>query len=221
MSKPLRIFAFVSLACIAVATSSIAQAAAPSPFDPKPWLEDLEQVRESLSTKYANLEWAVLQHEIDLTTLFNETKAGIASATSDTEARASFDRLAHKLGDGHVRFRWSVNTSSVVPNASCEALGYDRRMQGQPVAALPDPRAVGAVRGELGGDDARALDLAAVVAIILFLPNGRRSFLLARSLVFPLPHGQLSYEMLNATATKRSATQNSVARMQRWDYVMG
>src|ERR1700736_497081 len=91
----------IGIACIAF--SSRTAAATPPTFDPKPWLEDLEQVRESLSTKYANLEWAVLQHEIDLTTLFNETKAGIASATSDTEARASFDRLAHKLGDGHVR----------------------------------------------------------------------------------------------------------------------
>ena len=124
----------IGMVCIAV--NSRTAAANPPSFDPKLWLEDLEQVRESLSTKYANLEWAVFEHEIDLTTLFNETKARIASATSDAEARASLDRLAHKLGDGHVRFRWSVDPSSVVPNASCEALGYDPRMQGQPVAAL-------------------------------------------------------------------------------------
>jgi hypothetical protein len=38
----------------AVVTSSIAQAAvaAPQPFDPKPWLEDLEQTREAIALGY-------------------------------------------------------------------------------------------------------------------------------------------------------------------------
>jgi hypothetical protein len=73
VSKPLRIFAFVSLAWIAVVTSSIGQAAAPTPFDPKPWLEDLDQTREAIATKYANLEWVVLEREIDLAALFTVT----------------------------------------------------------------------------------------------------------------------------------------------------
>jgi hypothetical protein len=121
---------------ICIAFSPRTAAATPPTFDPKPWIEDLEQVKESLATKYANLEWVVFEHEIDLTALFDETKARIESSSSETEARASLDRLARKLGDGHVRFRWSVDHSSSVPNASCKALGYDPQMQGQPVAAL-------------------------------------------------------------------------------------
>src|ERR1700736_1495520 len=124
----------IGIACIAF--SSRTAAATPPTFDPKPWLEDLEQVKESLATKYANLEWAVFEHEIDLMALFDETKARIESSSSEPEARASLYRLARKLRDGHVRFRWSVDHSSSVPNASCKALGYDPRMQGQPVAAL-------------------------------------------------------------------------------------
>jgi hypothetical protein len=137
VSKPLRIFAFVSLACIAVATSSIAQAAAPSPFDPKPWLEDLEQTREAIATKYANLEWVVLEREIDLAALFADAKAQLQSSSSDLDASAAFDKLARRLGDGHVRFRWSSNqTATRTPNANCAALGYDERIRGKATAAF-------------------------------------------------------------------------------------
>jgi len=113
-----------------------AAAASQPAFDPKPWLEDLAQAQEALSTKYANLEWVVFEHEIDLTALFAETKARVESASDAADARASFDRLARKLGDGHVRFRWSVDHSAGAPRASCGALGFDPRMQGQPLAAL-------------------------------------------------------------------------------------
>ncbi len=111
-------------------------AATPLTFDPKPWLQDLEQVKEAFSTKYANFEWLVFEHESDLNGLFADTRARIESVSSDADARAALDRLARRLSDGHVRFRWIVAHSSTVPKANCEALGYDPRMQGQPVAAL-------------------------------------------------------------------------------------
>ena len=34
-------------------------------FDGTAWREDLAQVRETLATKYANLEWVVFDHETD------------------------------------------------------------------------------------------------------------------------------------------------------------
>src|SRR5713101_279573 len=79
--------------------------AAPT-FEPKPWIEDLAQVRETFATKYANLEWAVFQREANLPKLFSDTEARIKYATNDAEARAAFDRFARKLGDGHVLFVW-------------------------------------------------------------------------------------------------------------------
>jgi hypothetical protein len=121
----------------AVCISVIAGAAGATPpsFDPKPWLQDLEQVKEALAAKYANFEWLVFERESDLNGLFADTRARIESASSDSDARDALDRLARKLGDGHVRFRWAADHFPV-PSASCEALGYDPRMQGQPVAAL-------------------------------------------------------------------------------------
>jgi Peptidase family S41 len=112
-------------------------AAAAPVYDPKPWLEDLEQTREALSTKYANLEWVVIEREIDLASLFAEAKAQLQSAASDSDARAAFDRLARRLGDGHVRFRWSMDQNPrTAPNADCAALGYDSRIRAGDAAAL-------------------------------------------------------------------------------------
>jgi hypothetical protein len=129
----------VLLVGMAFGTNLIAQAVvgAPAPFDSKPWLEDLDQVQEAIATKYANLEWVVLEREIDLAALFTEAKAQLQSASSDLEARAAFDKLARRLGDGHVRFRWSSHQSATkTPTANCAALGYDERMRGGLAAAF-------------------------------------------------------------------------------------
>jgi hypothetical protein len=130
---------FALLVWIAFVTNSIAQVVvdAPAPFDPKPWLEDLDQVREAIATKYANLEWVVLEREMDLAALFAETKTQMQSASSELEARAALDRLARRFGDGHVRFRWSSNQSPTkTHNANCAALGYDERIRAGPTAAF-------------------------------------------------------------------------------------
>jgi len=62
----------------------------------------LAQTREVFSTKYANLEWAVFDREANLTELFADTQKRIEAAQSETDARTAFDRLARRLGDGHV-----------------------------------------------------------------------------------------------------------------------
>ena len=104
-------------------------------FDAKPWQEDLEQAREAVATKYANLEWLVLEREINLESLFAEAKTSINSASDADDARAAFDRLARQFGDGHVRFKWPQGAStSGTPLANCQALGYELRMRGVPLA---------------------------------------------------------------------------------------
>jgi hypothetical protein len=110
------------------------------PFDPKPWIADLDQVREIFLTKYANLEWAAFQREADLPGLFADTEARVARATNDWEARSAFDRLARKLGDGHVVFDWPRSSGHAMaaartPQEQCTALGYDARMRAVPLAA--------------------------------------------------------------------------------------
>ena len=107
-------------------------------FDARPWIADLGQVRETFLTKYANLEWAVFEREADLPTLFGDTEARINRATNDWEARSAFERLARKLGDGHVVFDWPRSGShpaASTPQEQCTALGYDARMRAAPLAA--------------------------------------------------------------------------------------
>lgn len=120
----------------AIPGSMATAASAADSFDPKPWLQDLDQAREGFATKYANLEWAALEREIDLSALFTDAKAQLQAASSVMDARAAFDRLARRLGDGHVQFRWFLDHPPETPNANCMALGYDARMFGAPAAAL-------------------------------------------------------------------------------------
>jgi len=122
------------LASVMVAASATAVA-----FEPNPWIDDLEQVKEALATKYANLEWAVFEREVDLPGLFADTQARIERATNEAEARAAFDRLARRLGDGHVVFDWPhtgapATATSASPD-QCSALGYNAVMRAVPVAA--------------------------------------------------------------------------------------
>ncbi len=105
-------------------------------FDPKPWLEDLAQTREALSTKYANLEWAVFDREANLNALFADTQKRIEAAQSETDARAAFDRLARRLGDGHVGFRWpSHSVSRPDANAPLPCENYNASMVSAPMVA--------------------------------------------------------------------------------------
>ncbi len=99
------------LALVAGAGRCFAAAA----FDPAPWIDDLAQVRSAFTAKYANLEWAVFEREADLPRLFDDTKAKLEHATNEAEARAAFDRLARKLGDGHVVFAWPKPSAASQP----------------------------------------------------------------------------------------------------------
>jgi Peptidase family S41 len=122
----------------AVVVSLFTVSGAPA-FDPSPWIEDLTQVHETFATKYANLEWAVVEREANLPKLFAETEARIKNATNDAEARAALDRLARKLGDAHVLFDWPHSSHPLGAPASmseeCTALGYDAGMRADPLAA--------------------------------------------------------------------------------------
>jgi hypothetical protein len=137
-----RVFYSATIAAILGAMAS-AQSTAPTAtdlataYDSRQWLDDLSQTRQALATKYANLEWAVFERETNLEALFSETKQRIEAASNASEAHAALDRLARKLGDGHVEFQWRAPQGSTPPpTADCAALGYNARMFGAPVAAL-------------------------------------------------------------------------------------
>ena len=107
-------------------------------FDVSPWIEDLHQIRDALSEKYANFEWAVFEREINLTDLFATTEARLRQAVSDEEAKTAIDRMTRTLGDGHVRVRWPRIDTAAPSGASsspaspdvCRTLGYDDAKSG-------------------------------------------------------------------------------------------
>jgi hypothetical protein len=159
-----------------LALASICSARA---FDPQPWIEDLGQVKDAFATRYANLEWAVFDREVDLQKLFADTKGRIESATNETEARAAFDRLARRLGDGHVVFDWPHSdraaAAASAPPERCSALGYNAAMRAAPVAAnapgywaLVTPQSGEFPAGIIGVNGRRV----GVVQIGVFTPQG-------------------------------------------------
>ena len=127
------------LARISLICAAIALVGATPPFDPKPWLEDLDQARDAFAHKYANFEWAVFQRQADLSKLFDETRDRIAAASGEREAKAAFDRLTRQLGDGHVDLRWPIESKlggkPMAGTHTCADLGYDARQMGRPLAS--------------------------------------------------------------------------------------
>ncbi|MGD0190898.1 MAG: S41 family peptidase [Rhizomicrobium sp.] len=136
-----------SLLAVVLATALLSSGAAPA-FDPKPWLDDLSQMREAFATKYANLEFEILDREIDLDALFADTRARIEAAGGQADARAAFDRLIRKVDDGHVELHWPKPPSAPAdsgPPDLCKSAGYDAAMFAPPVAALaPGYRSISA-----------------------------------------------------------------------------
>ncbi|UZK65718.1 S41 family peptidase [Sphingomonas sp. M1-B02] len=117
----------------------------PAAWDPTPWIEDLAQVREAIDQKYANLEWLTQEREVPLDKGFAQIEAAVKRAGSDAAARAAFDRLVERIGDGHVRLRWKA-PASTAPAASgglCARLGYNgRQVRAGTAATLPGYRAI-------------------------------------------------------------------------------
>lgn len=102
----------------------------PAAFDVTGWVADLHQTREAMSSHYANLEWAVVEREAPLASMFARAERRLSAARSEAEARAVFDRFERYLGDGHVEFIWPTpGAATPSPDAGeaaspCEALGF-------------------------------------------------------------------------------------------------
>lgn len=127
----MRVGVFAGVAALALC----APAFAAQTFDAKPWVDDLAQARDAFATKYANLEWAAFDREADLPALFADTEKRLEGAQSDADARAAFDRLTRRLGDGHVGFRWPSHTSAPGESAGAPCSDYDPSIVSTPMAA--------------------------------------------------------------------------------------
>jgi hypothetical protein len=148
-----------------------------SEYDPLPWLEDLQQVRDAFSEKYANLEWAVTSMEVNLSDLFDEAGEQVRSARGPGAAKAAFDQLARALGDRHVEFRWpNVHGASTQSAAAtpCVSLGYDTNKMGRSLAThLPGYEVIGTGADEFAaGTIVVGGSRIGVIRIGLFGPQG-------------------------------------------------
>ena len=106
----------------------------PERWNPQPWIDDLHQIRRTLETKYANLDWLTSVRQVSLDALFDDAQSRIAAASDDAQARSVFERLLRKIDDGHVALDWPSGHISPTEKASspttpsipdfCHALGY-------------------------------------------------------------------------------------------------
>ena len=105
--------------------------AQPPAWSADPWLADLAQMRAALDEKYANLDWLIGEREVNLDALFERAAIRLRAARDDGGARAVFDRLIQRIGDGHVEIRWPAPPAPAPSGAAppapplCRRLGYD------------------------------------------------------------------------------------------------
>src|SRR5436190_8494107 len=168
---------------LVVATWLAAAAAAQNPaWSPDPWLADLAQMRSALDEKYANLDWLTKEREVDLDALFDRAASRIRAARDDGGARAAFDRLVQRIGDGHVAIRWPAAPSAAVapavppatgPAALCRRLGYDSGQSSPGVApALAGYRPVEGGEMFATGMVAAGGERIGIIRIGIFQPQG-------------------------------------------------
>jgi len=118
----------------------------------------------------------------------------LVEAADETEARAAFDALTRRLGDGHVRFKWPGQSSAGKSTAAgpCEALGYDAAAVAKPLAAfMPDysPIDAGSAPEFPAGTVEAAGRRVGVVKIGLFSPYGFPDLCAAAILALQIPAG--------------------------------
>jgi hypothetical protein len=125
----------IVLAVLAVLAGTLAPSlAGDRTFDPKPYLDDLDQVHDVFATKYALFEWAVFDREADLPALFARTRTRIEQAHSDYDARTAFDRFARYLDDEHLSFSWPHPNTVQAPQTACAR--FNPAIAAKPLAAL-------------------------------------------------------------------------------------
>ncbi|RYY28226.1 MAG: hypothetical protein EOP62_03215 [Sphingomonadales bacterium] len=185
------------LTALALVAAPAAAQTAPTPasaWDPAPWVADLEQYRQTMLTKYANLEWLTGERELPIDRAFDAAKGAIAKAGSDAEARRLLDRMTMQIGDGHVKLRWpTVGGGTAGPAgpkaANCGALGYTARSSRVGTAAsLPGYRKVEGGPFPAGLVESNGTRLG-VVRIGVFDPHGYPALCEAALAAISLPAG--------------------------------
>jgi len=175
----------VKLRLIAVAAAATVLAAplAAQPFDPAPWIADLQQARQAFHDKYANLEWLENERGLKLDPLFDRAAQQLAGASSEADVRGLFDRIEQRIGDGHVQFVWprrapsqtagGAKPGTLAPRDLCAELNYDSRQASPGTAqAFPGYRPLADGNPFPAGTARSGEAIVGVIRIGVFQPQG-------------------------------------------------
>lgn len=95
-------------------------------------------MRAAMQQKYANIDWLTGERGLTLAALFDPAAARVKVAGSDEAARAVFDRLIRRIGDGHVDIDWPqpthVGEQDHAPADACTTIGFDARRRSPGIA---------------------------------------------------------------------------------------
>lgn len=187
------------IAALALSQSALA-------YDAAPWRADLAQMRQAIDRDYANLDWLTGERGFDLDHAFADTAARLGRATSEEQARAAFDRLVRRIGDGHVDLRWpSTNTAPPKPVAAtdhCAEFGYSATMINPAIVdRLPSYRPLPGDEVFPGGVATVAGTQLGVVRIGLFEPNGYPDLCRAALAKTPTANGDVVMDAAYARMT--------------------
>jgi hypothetical protein len=176
------------LAAQGLAGTAAAQAqGADGAWDPRPWVEDLAQIRDALETQYANYDWLRDERELDLAARFPQLEERLRGAGSDAAARALLDRMIERIGDGHVALRWPrparpAGAAGGSPGAGglagrtpgvCRALGYESGRDSPGIAAgLPGYAALAGTNAFAAGTAPTPAGRLGILRIPIFQPQG-------------------------------------------------
>jgi hypothetical protein len=105
------------------------------PFDPAPWLEDLDALTDAMSSHYANLDFATHERRLDLARVKKRAQDRLRAATSTDDARRAFRRFLNSFGDAHLDIDWTpaAATTGEAPKKTgglCARLGYEDHDRG-------------------------------------------------------------------------------------------
>ena len=112
-------------ALLAVVLGFTAPAAA-QPFDRAAWVADFNQLKDAVTRRSPNLEWAA-ERGMDLPATERRARERLAAATDDAGARVALDRFVRSFADGHMELSWPAPPrASAAPalRSTCAALGY-------------------------------------------------------------------------------------------------
>jgi hypothetical protein len=149
-------------------------------FSPAPWLQDLAQLRDAMSARYANLQWQAARG-LDLPGTYARAEGRLARARDEFQARRAIDRFLEAFGDGHVEIAWpapaATPAAKTAPSPLCDRLGYaDAGDDGAVATRLAGFRAVGAPGGVLRAGLVEAGGKrVGVLRLPIFSPQGFRA----------------------------------------------